>query len=134
MIDVMDDTHIEGSLPGYVLGSLADEEVLRVVAHLAVCPYCHSQFRRYKDLMGYLAFAAPDAEPASDVKRRLMQRIENHREPEVAASSPCAVSVQYDDMIVKCFQGLRSARTILSFVLMLVLSISAVTLWQQVMD
>src|SRR4051812_32881876 len=59
----------------YALGALEPAERQAFEAHLAECAICAAQVRSFAPVQGWLAHAAPPAEPAADVRRRLVHAI-----------------------------------------------------------
>jgi anti-sigma-K factor RskA len=73
------ETHVLDLLPAYVLGSLDVEEASRVEEHLLSCLICRNESNTYQIAADQLSFAAPAAVPSSDLKDRLMQRVQATR-------------------------------------------------------
>jgi len=72
---MMEEPHVPDSLPAYALGSLDAPEAKIVAEHLAGCHICRSELRAFHEVAGQIALTAPQAEPARDLKPRLMERI-----------------------------------------------------------
>ena len=73
---MMNDVHVTDLLPAYALGSLDDAEARQVADHLAGCHICRQELEAFQEISGQLALIAPAASPSTDLKLRLMQRIE----------------------------------------------------------
>ncbi len=76
------DTHVLDVLPAYVLGSLEAEEAGRVEQHLLSCLICRGESNALQAVAGQLSLAAPASIPPSDLKDRLMHRIQTMRSQE----------------------------------------------------
>ena len=63
-------------LPAYTLDCLDEEDSILASEHLSVCDGCQAELRAYQALVDDLALAVPDAEPPSDLKRRLMDLVQ----------------------------------------------------------
>lgn len=74
---MLNDPHILDSLPGYVLGSLDEEEARSVAEHLAGCYMCRQELNAFQKVADQLPLSLPDALPSEDLKPRLMERIQN---------------------------------------------------------
>lgn len=73
--------HVEDSIPAYVLDILEPDEFVLVSEHLARCPFCRAEWRRYSNVVHHLALAAPEVDPPADLKDRLMARIRPEEPP-----------------------------------------------------
>ena len=69
-------SHVLESLPAYALGSLDGDEARWVSEHLTGCHICRTELHALQDVSSQLAFAAPDAFPSADLRRRFIERIE----------------------------------------------------------
>ena len=67
---------IEELLPGYALDCVEAEEARLIAEQLAKHPEWRQELRMYEAAADQLALAAPDALPPSDLKHRLMERIQ----------------------------------------------------------
>jgi hypothetical protein len=80
-------THVHDDLGAYVLGSLSDEEAVRVRAHLAECEICaaeHSELAGLPALLDLAVIAGnteDDPLPAA-IEERLLDRFAAERKPE----------------------------------------------------
>jgi len=72
-----EDIHVLESLPAYALGCLDEDEARLVAEHLASCHLCRTELGRFQAITNQLALAAPDVLPSSDLKTRLMERIQS---------------------------------------------------------
>ena len=70
-----DDQHVLDSLPAYALGGLDAVEARLVAEHLTGCHMCRTEFGAFQNVANRLAFAAPDASPSENMKRRFVERI-----------------------------------------------------------
>jgi anti-sigma-K factor RskA len=68
--------HVTELIPAYALGCLDEAEALLVAQHLASCAACQAELSSYEAVVGQLSLAVPDAEPAVDLKARLLGQIE----------------------------------------------------------
>jgi anti-sigma-K factor RskA len=83
------ETHVLDLLPAYVLGGLDAEEASRVEEHLSSCLICRDESNAFQTAADQLSFAAPEAVPSSDLKDRLMQRVQATRpQPRTPAQIP----------------------------------------------
>lgn len=65
-----------GSAALYALGALEAEEARAFEAHLEEgCDACRSELREFESVVGSLGLAAPEAEPPTDVRARLLERL-----------------------------------------------------------
>jgi anti-sigma-K factor RskA len=112
-----EENHIFESLPAYALGSLDEVERRLVAAHLAGCELCRTELAAFEEVVGQLAWSAPDAAPPTGLKERLNARIQSR--PSLAASRPA-------------IQRLAPVWGIVSLVLILALSVSSLLLWQRI--
>ena len=74
-----DETHVLDLLPAYALGSLEADEVRYVEEHLRNCSTCRAKANDWQTLAEQLSFATPIAIPPSNLRKRLMQRIQTVR-------------------------------------------------------
>jgi anti-sigma-K factor RskA len=79
MPDLYEQTHVLDLLPAYALGSLDVDEAGRVEEHLLSCLICRNESNAFQAAADQLSFAAPAAVPSSDLKDRLMQRVQATR-------------------------------------------------------
>ncbi len=77
-------THVTDLLAAYALDCLDEAESGVVSEHLAECADCRAALRSYQTVTDQLALAVPDAAPPSDLKARLMNRIQPARPTEPA--------------------------------------------------
>jgi len=61
--------------PAYVLGALTPAERLAFEAHLAECAICAAEVRSLAPVTAGLARLVPEAEPAPEVRQRLLAAI-----------------------------------------------------------
>jgi anti-sigma-K factor RskA len=71
-----DAMHVLDLLPAYVLGSLESDEVNAVEEHLLSCLICRTRLKALQNVADELSFAVPAATPPSDLKNRLIQRVQ----------------------------------------------------------
>jgi len=68
--------------PVYALGALDGEELRELEAHLqSGCPLCETQIREFGDLMAQVPQALPGIVPSSDLRTRLMARVDKESQP-----------------------------------------------------
>lgn len=125
MADLSHQTHVLDLLPAYTIGSLEADEFNRVEEHLLSCWICRDESRALQTVADELSFAAPVAEPSSDLKARLMQRVESARPktPE-RASQPVPARPFWERLLP--VWGLASLFLIVG------LAASSLILWQRV--
>lgn len=68
--------HVADDLPAYVLGVLDPEASAAVSAHVAECPICQAERRRFEDTLGVLGTIAPGVDPVPDLRARLLARLD----------------------------------------------------------
>lgn len=68
-------THVLESLPAYALSSLDEDEARQVSEHLAGCHICRAELNAFQKVANQVAFAAPDAIPSENLRRRFIERI-----------------------------------------------------------
>ena len=73
---MIEDVHVLESLPAYALGSLDEAEARLVAEHLTGCHICRTELSAFQNVANQLAFAAPNAAPSQDLKRRFIERIQ----------------------------------------------------------
>jgi anti-sigma-K factor RskA len=116
---MVDDTHVFDALPAYALGSLDEAETRLVSDHIAGCYLCRKELSSYQEIAGELALAAPDAIPPTDLKRRLVERIQGlDRNPPQPAHG-------------RMIQRLLPLGGIVSLFLILALATATALLWQR---
>lgn len=71
----MVEEHIFDLLPGYALGCLDEDELLRVARHLPDCPECRAELASYQAVMDHLVLASPLQTPSAGVKQKLLRRV-----------------------------------------------------------
>ena len=76
---MFNETHVVDLLPAYALGSLDADEASHVEQHLLSCWICRAESQTFQDVAEQLSFAAPAASPSSDLKDRLMHRVQTAR-------------------------------------------------------
>jgi anti-sigma-K factor RskA len=83
-------TDVIDLIPGYVLGSLEDDESRLVASHLDGCAACRAELRAYEDLMAGIATAAiPQVMAPASLQQRVMQQIQPSPVPaKVAQAQP----------------------------------------------
>lgn len=109
-------------LPAYALDCLDEEDIIIASEHLPVCDSCQAELRAYQAVVDGLALAVPDAEPASDLKRRLMDRVQP-----VPAQSPTSWWGQLTNLLKRS----APAWGVAGLVLIVALLIGNLWLWGQ---
>ena len=117
-----DETHVLDLLPAYALGSLDSEEANRVEEHLSSCLICRNELNAFQTAADQLSLAVPDAVPTSDLKDRLMQRVQASRpEPRASVQIPSR----------SWLERLLPVWSLASLLLVVVLAGSNLFLWQR---
>jgi anti-sigma-K factor RskA len=117
-----DETHVLDLLPAYVLGSLDSAEASQVKEHLSSCLICRNESTAFQTAADQLSFAVSDAVPPSDLKDRLMQRVQASRpQPRAVVQAP----------VRSWLERLLPAWGLASLLLVLVLAGSNLFLWQR---
>src|SRR5688500_20221235 len=71
-----EETHVLDLLPAYALGSLDADEARYVEEHLLSCWICRGESSTFQDVAEQLSFAAPAEVPSTDLKERLLDRVQ----------------------------------------------------------
>lgn len=71
-----DESHVLELLPAYALDSLDEAETRLVAAHLTSCYLCRTELHAFQEVTGQLALLVPEAQPTSDLRSRLDERIQ----------------------------------------------------------
>lgn len=66
--------HISDLLPEFSLGTLSEEETLRVIEHLQDCKACRAELELYQPVMAGLGHAAPAVEPPADLRSKILAK------------------------------------------------------------
>jgi len=74
-----DETHVLDLLPDYALGNLDANEASLVEEHLLSCWICRGESDSFQAVAEQLSFTAPAAIPSSDLKQRLLERVQPAR-------------------------------------------------------
>jgi anti-sigma-K factor RskA len=82
------EAHILDLLPAYALNSLEVDEAKQVEEHLSGCLICRNELDSFQAVADQLSFAAPAAAPSSELKDRLMQRVQATRPQPRASVQP----------------------------------------------
>ena len=118
-----DQMHVLDLLPAYAIGSLEAEDMGRVEEHLLSCWICRDESRAFQSVADQLSFAAPVADPSSDLKDRLMQRVHTLR-PVAQVASPVPARPFWERLL--------PAWGLASLLLIIGLAASSLFLWQRV--
>jgi anti-sigma-K factor RskA len=121
------DPHVLELLPAYALGSLDEEERWLVFDHLSGCSTCTAELSAYQALTAQLALAAPEARPSPDLKRRLLARL----------PAPPPTHANQTQLSWRRYRPYFTRRPglvwgVVSFLLILLLVASNLSLWQRV--
>ena len=117
--------HVLDLLPAYAVGALEFEETSRVEAHLLSCLICRNERNAFQSAVDQLSFAAPDAVPSSDLRDRLMQRVQGSRpQPRTPVQVPAR----------SWLERLLPVWSLASLLLVVVLAGSNLFLWQSLTD
>ena len=119
---MQDNEHVLDLLPAYALGSVDEAEASLIAAHLANCQSCSKELDTFQTVVGQLGLSAPDAPPAPDLKRRLMEQVRSLPAPGTIRERPARQPL---------IQRLIPVFGILGIVLILALSATSLLLWQQ---
>jgi anti-sigma-K factor RskA len=103
-----DGDHVGDLVSGYVLGTLDDQETLRVARHLPSCALCRQEVDACSRALDELAMAGPEATPPDGLWSRLERRIAAERRSGPAAAD---VAVARDR---RGFLGLFSGRALIA--------------------
>jgi anti-sigma-K factor RskA len=117
--------HVLESLPAYAVGCLEEAEANIIADHLAHCEMCRIELTAFQAVTEQLALSAPLAVPPTDLKHRLLDRVQNLR-----PAPPVAQQVTRHQR-KHWFPRLSLAWGLVSLLLILALSISNWLLWQR---
>jgi anti-sigma-K factor RskA len=120
-----DETHVLDLLPTYAIGSLEADERNRVEEHLLSCWICRDESRLYQTVADELSLAIPVAVPSSNLKDRLMQRVES-------APSKGPERVSQPVSAPPFLERLLPAWGLTSLLLIVGLAASTFILWQRI--
>ncbi|HSL29359.1 MAG TPA: anti-sigma factor [Anaerolineales bacterium] len=76
MFERSDQAHVQELLPAYAIGSLEPDEVRRVEEHLLSCLLCRDESGAFREVADQLSLAVLPADPPTDLKARLMNRVQ----------------------------------------------------------
>jgi anti-sigma-K factor RskA len=124
----MQENHVTEQIPAYALDCLDAEEALEVSAHLAVCTLCRDELRVYQAASAQLSLAAPQVQPPTRLKARLLQAVQARSKRQNSGVV---------EFWLRLWRGLfaRQSGPIwagVSLVLMIALTASSLALWTQV--
>lgn len=125
MADLSHQTHVLDLLPAYTIGSLEADEISRVEEHLLSCWICRDESHTFEAITDELGFAVPVADPSSDLKDRLMQRVESRRAKAPERASRPAPAPPF-------WERLLPAWGLASLFLIVGLAASSLILWQRI--
>lgn len=127
--------HVYDLLPGYALGSLDEDELLRVARHLPRCRSCRVELETFESTADQLGLAAPEQIPPPELKAKLMARIKAReaagvREPAHARAGQKASGGWWSALL-----GARPSAPVLGLaaavVMVVLLAVSNLLLWSQ---
>jgi len=114
-----DDFHVLESLPAYALGTLEEAEARVVSEHLNSCYMCRAELSAFQMSSDQFGFLVPDAQPSSELKTRLMERIQGINQPR-------------SESVRNLPQRLLPAGVLVGLLLIVALAISTLLLWQRI--
>jgi anti-sigma-K factor RskA len=129
----MSEEHVIDLLPGYVLESLDNEDLLKVARHLSHCSACWKELMTYQETIRQLAKSVPLVTPPSDLKQKVLRKVEKNAFHSI--SKPSIKSAQptfFDALRAFIANPIGLAFSLLSLFLVLFLGINNITLGQQV--
>jgi anti-sigma-K factor RskA len=123
------DDHVNNLIPAYALDSLEHAEANQVEQHLETCMACRRELAEYEAVTAQLGLAAPDADPPTELKQRLMERV---RTPVAAdiVTLPLPWKKRLDSLIQRALAA--PSWQPVALLLIAALAISNVLLWQRV--
>ena len=116
----MNDLHVLEFIPAYALGSLEDDEARLVAEHLAGCYLCRKELETYQDLADQLLWGLPEVMPPTELKPRLMERVQGLKEKQ--APKPAGWRLPGRLLPVGALAGL---------LLVIILAVSNAVLWMK---
>jgi hypothetical protein len=140
--------HVFDLLPGYALGCLDEEDLLKVARHLPVCVACRSDLLTYWPVTDQLALAAPPRIPSPDLRAKILQQVgaaspadekTTAAQPAARAPSGPARPAPFRNTLGDILRSLwtrpvRLAFSAIALLLVVFISISSFILWQRVND
>jgi anti-sigma-K factor RskA len=119
-------TEIHGTelLPAHSLDCLDEEDIVLVSEHLADCDACQSELRAYQAVVDDLAMAIPIHEPPTDLRTRLMDRVQPSHPPARVAPRPWRW-----EQLTRLLRGSVPAWGVVSLVVVAVLVVGSLWLW-----
>lgn len=137
----MVEEHVLDLLPGYALGILDAEDLLKVSRHLPQCATCRKELSTYTQTVDQLALAAPLRTPPPDLRARVIRRVAGNAATEpMVKSLPRQAGPPHETKRLGLFDWLSSlisprlgwALGALAVILLLFLTINNVLLWQRI--
>jgi hypothetical protein len=134
--------HILDLLPGYALGCLDEDELLKVSRHLPFCAACRGELSGYWSVADQLALAAAPRTPSLDLKAKILQRVgsttpvveSRPAAPRHSTSAPHSVRGLAGIFQSMWARPVRLALGALVLLLVIFLGASNFLLWQRVND
>jgi anti-sigma factor RsiW len=86
--------HVFDLLPGYALGSLDEEDLLKVARHLPRCAACRAELEGYSRAVDGLAQVVPLREPPADLRARVVAGVDRAARSSQAAARQQAPRIE----------------------------------------
>jgi len=116
-------------LPAYALGSLEEEEVALVAAHLDSCAACRVELNQYEAVVDLLPAAVPQVAPAAALRDRVMAQT---RIGAASQLSPIALPTSWRKRLSQQWSSLIHSRWSPALVLAILLLLAGVVFfWRQ---
>jgi anti-sigma-K factor RskA len=116
---MIDNEHLLDLLPAYSLGSLEEEEAIKVSEHLSGCSLCQSEFASYQAVSAQLALAGVESDPPPDLKSQLFDQL--GIPPSTTTREPSSVRPR-----------LLPAWGLASLILIIALAVGSIYMWQRI--
>jgi len=120
--------YVTDLLPAYALDCLDEEEFVSVSEHLVICEQCRTELHSFQAVADQLALAAPEATPSTEVKDRIMARVQPKKTRSLREKTPRLPWLQ---RLAALIQHSAPVWGLASLLLVVVLGTSTWMLWQQ---
>ena len=127
--------HVTDLLPGYALGCLDEDEMVKVARHLPYCAACREELSSYLMVVDELPLLAPLQTPSQALRGEILRRIEQpaprFKETPARKRMPGGIAGFFGSLFA---HPVPLALAAMALLLVVVLSVSNWMLWRQVND
>jgi anti-sigma-K factor RskA len=120
---MIDTEHVLDLLPAYSLGSLEEEETIKVSEHLSGCSLCQSEFASYQAVSAQLALAGVESDPPPDLKNQLFDQL---------GIPPSITTRESSSDRPRLAPRLLSVWSLASLILIIALAVGSIYMWQRI--